>query len=237
MRSRRGRARSSARISIWALDLALPRLDRIGYVRGASDRVPEALRQVGLPVELLGPAELAEGDLSRYDAIVVGSRAYESEPSLGPANPRLLDYARAGGLLIVQYQQYPFVDGKFAPFPFDIARPHDRVTDETAPVRLLDPASPVFTTPNAIGAADWEGWVQERGLYFAHSWDPAYTPLLAMTDPGEPEQQGGLLIAKLGKGTYVYSGIAFFRELPAGVPGGFRLFANLLGLARPNRAR
>ncbi|MEP7011206.1 MAG: PIG-L family deacetylase [Acidobacteriota bacterium] len=223
-----------AQIEIRALDLALPHLDRIGYIRGASDRVPEALRQVGLPIELLGPAELAEGDLSRYDAIVVGSRAYESEPALGPANPRLLDYARAGGLLIVQYQQYPFVDGKFAPFPFDIARPHDRITDETAPVRILDPASPVFTTPNAIGPADWEGWIQERGLYFAHTWDPAYTPLLAMTDPDQPEQQGGLLIAKLGKGTYVYSGIAFFRELPAGVPGGYRLFANLLGLARPN---
>jgi hypothetical protein len=181
---------------------------------------------------MLGPAELAEGDLSRYDAIVVGSRAYESEPALGAANPRLLDYARAGGLLIVQYQQYPFVDGKFAPFPFDIARPHDRITDETAPVRILDPASPVFTTPNSIGPADWEGWIQERGLYFAHTWDPAYTPLLAMTDPDQAEQQGGLLIAKLGKGTYVYSGIAFFRELPAGVPGGYRLFANLLGLAR-----
>ncbi len=226
-----------AEIEVRALDLALPRLSHLGYVRGASDRVPEALRQVGLPVELLGAAELAEGDLSRYDAIVIGSRAYESEPALGPANSRLLDYARAGGLLIVQYQQYPFVDGKFAPFPFDIGRPHDRVTDETAPVRLLDPASPVFTTPNRIGAADWEGWVQERGLYFAHTWDPAYTPLLAMTDPGEPEQQGGLLVAQLGQGTYVYSGIAFFRQLPAGVPGGNRLFANLLGLARSNRGK
>ncbi len=221
-----------AEIEIRALDLALPHLDRVGYIRGASDRVPEALRQVGFPIELLGAAELAEGDLSRYDAIVVGSRAYESDPALAAANPRLLDYAREGGLLIVQYQQYPFVEGKFAPFPFDIARPHDRVTDETAPVRMLDPANPVFTTPNAIGAVDWDGWVQERGLYFAHTWDPAYTPLLAMTDPGQPEQQGGLLIAKLGRGTYVYSGIAFFRELPAGVPGGFRLFANLLGLAR-----
>ncbi len=226
-----------AQIEVRALDLALPKLDRVGYVRGASDRVPEALIQVGLPVALLGAAELAEGDLSRFDAIVIGSRAYESEPALAAANPRLLDYARAGGLLLVQYQQYPFVEGKFAPFPFDIARPHDRVTDETAPVRLLDPAHPVFTTPNPIGAADWEEWVQERGLYFAHTWDPAYTPLLAMTDPGEPELQGGLLVAKLGQGTYVYSGIAFFRELPAGVPGGFRLFANLLGLARPNPAR
>ena len=227
----------AARIEVRAVDLALPKLDRVGYVRGASDRVPEALIQVGLPVQMLGAAELAEGDLSRYDAIVIGSRAYESEPSLVAANPRLLDYARAGGLLIVQYQQYPFVEGKFAPFPFDIARPHDRVTDETAPVRLLDPAHPVFNSPNPIGAADWEGWVQERGLYFAHTWDPAYTPLLAMTDPGEPEQEGGLLLAKLGQGTYVYSGLAFFRELPAGVPGGFRLFANVLGLARPKSAR
>ncbi len=219
-----------AQVEIRALDLSLPHLDRIGYVRGASDRVPEALTQVGLPIELLGPADLAEGDLSRFGAIVIGSRAYESEPALGAANPRLLDYARAGGLLIVQYQQYPFVDGKFSPFPFDIARPHDRVTDETAPVRPLDPSHPVFNVPNAIGAADWEGWVQERGLYFAHTWDPAYTPLLAMTDPDQPEQQGGLLLAKLGQGTYVYTGIAFFRELPAGVPGAYRLFANLLAL-------
>ena len=226
-----------AAVEIRALDVAFPRLARVGYVRGTADRVPEALTQVGMPISVLTPADLAEGNLDRYDAIVIGSRAYESEPALAAANPRLLDYARRGGLLIVQYQQYPFVDGGFAPYKLEIARPHDRVTDETAPVRLLDPASPVFTTPNRIGPADWEGWVQERGLYFAHTWDPAYTPLLALTDPGEPEQQGGLLIAKLGQGTYVYSGLAFFRQLPAGVPGGYRLFANLLGLARPRAAK
>jgi hypothetical protein len=185
---------------------------------------------VGVPIELLGPAELAGGDLAVYDAVVVGSRAYETDPALAAANQRLLDYARGGGLVIVQYQQYPFIDGGFAPFPLGIARPHDRVTDEAAPVAPLDPADPIVTTPNRIGPADWEGWVQERGLYFAREWDPSYRPLLAMADPGGPTLNGGLLVAPLGRGTYVYTGLAFFRQLPAGVPGAYRLFANLLGL-------
>jgi len=219
-----------ATLEISAFDLGLPPLRRVGYVRGASDLVPEYLRQAGVPVELLGAGELLGGDLSRYDAIVVGSRAYESDPALPRANPRLLDYVRGGGLMIVQYQQYPFVEGGFAPYKLEIARPHDRVTDETAPVTVLDPANPVFNTPNKIGAADWKGWVQERGLYFAHSWDPAYRPLLAMADPGGPEQRGALLVADVGKGRYVYTGLALFRQLPAGVPGGYRLFANLLAL-------
>jgi LmbE family N-acetylglucosaminyl deacetylase len=220
---------ATSRVS--AFELALPPLSRVGYVRGASDRVPEFLREVGVPIELLGPAALAGADLSAFDAIVVGSRAYETDPALAEANKRLLDYARSGGLVIVQYQQYPFIDGGFAPFPLTIDRPHDRVTDETAPVAPIDPADPVLTTPNRIGAADWEGWVQERGLYFAHTWDPAYRPLLAMADPGGPELRGGLLVARLGEGTYVYTGLAFFRQLPAGVPGAYRLFANLLALA------
>ena len=136
--------------------------------------------------------------------------------------------ARAGGLVIVQYQQYGFIQGNFAPDKLDIARPHDRVTDETAPVRILEPAHPIFTTPNRIGESDWQGWVQERGLYFARTWGPSYTPLLGMADPGEEEKRGGLLVANLGKGHYVYTGLAFFRQLPAGVPGAYRLFANLL---------
>jgi len=192
--------------------------------------VPEALIAIGVPLEILDAKALQSGDLSRYDAIVVGSRAYETDPALARANGRLLDYARAGGLVIVQYQQYQFVEGNYAPYKIEIARPHDRVTDETAPVRVLDPTNPVFNRPNRIADEDWAGWVQERGLYFAHTWDPAYKPLLAMKDPDEPEQQGGLLVAKLGKGTYVYTGLAFFRQLPAGVPGAYRLFANLLGL-------
>ncbi|MGH7606711.1 MAG: hypothetical protein ACREME_05175, partial [Gemmatimonadales bacterium] len=177
---------------------------------------------------------LARADLSRYDAIVIGSRAYETDAALVANNGRVLDYVRQGGLLIVQYQQYAFVNGGFAPYPLHIGRPHDRVTDETAPVTALDPAHSVFNYPNAIGAADWEGWVQERGLYFARDWDSTYTPLLETYDGGRdaPGLRGGLLIAPLGRGTYVYTGLSFFRQLPAGVPGAYRLFANLLGLRR-----
>ena len=215
--------------------IALPQLTRVGYVRGAADRVPEALTAVGVPVELLGPDTLERGDLSHYDAIVIGSRAYETDPALVKNNTRLVDYARNGGLLLVQYQQYPFVDGHFAPYPLSIARPHDRVTDETAPVTALDTANALFHTPNEIGPDDWAGWVQERGLYFAHTWDTTYTTPLAMHDPGEGPLKGGLLVAPLGRGTYVYTGLSFFRQLPAGVPGAYRLFMNLLA-ERPKRA-
>jgi len=219
-----------AEVEVSAADLLLPQLGRVGYVRGASDSVPEQLAGVGVPLVLLDEAALRAGDLSVYDAIVVGSRAYETDPALRAANPRLLDYVRAGGTLVVQYQQYPFVEGRYAPYPLTIARPHDRVTDETAPVTYLVPDHPALTAPNRLGEADWQGWVQERGLYFAREWDPAYTPLLEMADPAGAPQRGGLLVARLGEGTYVYTGLAFFRQLPAGVPGAYRLFANLLGL-------
>ena len=223
---------------IRAARVALPGLAHVGYVRGAADRVPEALLAIGVPVELIGADSLARGDLSRYDAIVIGSRAYETEPALVANNGRLLDYVKNGGLVIVQYQQYPFVDGGFAPYPLTIARPHDRVTDENAPVTELDPAHPVFHYPNDIGPADWRGWIQERGLYFAHTWDTTYVPVLETHDPPPPsppvELKGGLLIAPLGRGTYVYTGLSFFRQLPAGVPGAYRLFMNLLGLKRRN---
>jgi len=219
-----------------AARVALPGLTRLGYVRGAADRVPEALLAVGLPLELIGPDSLARGDLSRYDAIVIGSRAYETEPALVANNGRLLEYGRNGGLIIVQYQQYPFVDGGFAPYALTLARPHDRVTDENAPVTLLDPTNPVFHYPNDIGADDWRGWVQERGLYFPRTWDTTYVPVLETHDPAPSiaELKGGLLIAPLGRGTYVYTGLSFFRQLPAGVPGAYRLFVNLLGLKRRN---
>ena len=220
--------------------LVLPRLTRVGYVRGAADRVPEALLGVGVPVTLLDRATLQRGDLGRFDAIVVGPRAYETDSALVEANGRLLQYARRGGLVIVQYQQQVYFRGGFAPFPMTVGGPspapglppvgHDRVTEENAPVRILDPRSPAVTVPNRLGAADWAGWVQERGLYFAHTWDPAYRPVLEMHDTGGTPLEGGLLVAKVGQGTYVYTGLAFFRQLPAGVPGAFRLFANLLAL-------
>ncbi len=219
-----------AAMEISAFQIRVPDLSRVGYVAGPSDLVPRFLTTIGVPVRILSERELAEADLAAFDAVVVGSRAYETVPALGRANGRLLEYVRGGGLVVVQYQQYPFVDGGFAPFPLEISRPHDRVTDEASPVRALAPEHPVFRRPNAIGEEDWEGWVQERGLYFARSWDPAYEPLLALRDPGEPEQHGALLVARLGEGTWVYTGLSFFRQLPAGVPGAFRLFANLLAL-------
>ena len=219
-----------ATMAVRAAAVAFPEARRVGYVRGAADRVPEALAGVGLVVELLDPAMLERGDLSRFDAIVVGSRAYETDPALVENNGRLLDYVRQGGHVLVQYQQQAYFNGNFAPYPLSLATPHDRVTDEQAPIRLLHPDDPALRTPNRIEAADWNGWVQERGLYFAHDWDKRYTPLLEMHDAGGVPLEGGLLVANYGKGTYVYSGLAFFRQLTAGVPGAFRLFLNLLAV-------
>lgn len=236
--------------SITIAPVALPKLTRVGYIRGASDRVPEALHDVGVPITVLDAEALRRGDLTRYDAIIVGPRAYETDAALVANNARLLDYARRGGLVIVQYQQHRFFRGDFAPYPLTVGGPplpvdgqrdtdslparrpvsHDRVTDETAPVQVLTQGDSIVTTPNRLGANDWRGWVQERGLYFARSWDAAYRPVLAMHDPGEAPLHGGLLVAAVGRGTYVYSGLSFFRQLPAGVPGAYRLFANLLAL-------
>lgn len=219
-----------AELRVTAAPLVLPPLTRIGYVRGAADRVPEALRAVGLPVDVLDAAALARTDLSRYDAIVVGPRAYEVDSALVDHNRRLLAYAERGGLVLVQYQQHAFFEGGFAPYPLELAPRHDRVADESAAVTVLAPDHPAFRGPNPIGAADWEGWVQERGLYFARSWDDRYTPLLEMHDPGEAGLRGSLLVATVGEGRWVYTGLSFFRQLPAGVPGAYRLFVNLLGL-------
>ena len=218
--------------SVTTAEFALPAMARLGYVRGAADVVPERLSAIGLPVEVLSADTLARGDLSRYSAIVIGSRAYEIDAALVAQNGRLLDYARAGGVVIVQYQQYQFVTGGYAPFPLEIGRPHDRVTDELAPMTSVLPDHPVFHTPNQIRPGDWDGWVQERGLYFANKWDSAYVAPLETADPGSPPLRGGLLVAPLGKGTYVYTGLSFFRQLPAGVPGAYRLFLNLLALRR-----
>ena len=218
-----------ARTMVRSAALLLPPVRGVGYIRGASDRVPEALRSVGVPVTMIDAPMLERGDLGRYQAIIVGPRAYETDSALVENNNRLLDYARRGGLVIVQYQQGPFFDGHFAPYPLTLADSHDRVTEETAPVRIVAPGDPVVRVPNRIGEGDWKGWVQERGLYFPRSWDPAYHPIVESHDSGESPLEGGLLVASVGKGRYIYTGLSFFRQLPAGVPGAFRLFANLLG--------
>ena len=200
-------------------------------MRGAAHGGPAGFGAAGIAIELIDSTMLERGDLGRYDAIVIGPRAYETEPALAEHNQRLLAYARRGGLVIVQYQQYQFIAGSFAPFPLSIANPHDRVTNEAAPVRALRPDHPALAGPNRIGPADWEGWVQERGLYFAREWDSRYETIVESHDRGEPAREGGLLVAHVGQGAWVYTGLAFFRQLPAGVPGAFRLFANLLALS------
>lgn len=213
-----------------AFDVRVPAGLRVAYVEGAGEEGPGVLAQLGIRPALLTADSLAAADLSRYDVIVTGSRAYEVRADLAQHNARLLEYVRRGGTLVVQYNKYELVQGGFTPYPITMARPHGRVTDETAPVRILDPAHPVFAGPNRITAQDFAGWTQERGLYFADTWDPAYTPLLETADPGGSPLRGGLLVAKHGEGTYVYTGLAFFRQLPEGVPGAWRLFANLLAL-------
>jgi hypothetical protein len=202
----------------------------IGYLRGAADAIPEALAAAGLRFHLLSAEDL-EGDLlDSLDVLVIGPRAYETDDAVQRAHPRLLAFAARGGTLIIQYQQYQYVRGGFAPHPFTIARPHDRVTDQTAPIRFLPGSEAIRFGPNRLTEADFDGWVQERGLYFARDWDSNWTPLLETHDPGEPDKLGGLLVARLGEGTVVYTGLSFFRELPAAVPGAWRLFANLLAI-------
>jgi LmbE family N-acetylglucosaminyl deacetylase len=215
-----------AQMTARVLDLQVAPV-KVGYVMGGGDRVPEAIRRLGLPVTLLTDDDLASGDLGRYDTIVIGVRASEARPAFVAANARLLQYVRDGGTLIVQYQQGEYTARRLAPFP---AGGNVRVTDERAPVRILVPDHPVFTTPNRITDADWNEWVQERNLYAWATFDPQYTPLLETADPNEPAQRGGELYAKIGKGHYVYTSYAWFRQLPAGVPGAYRLFANLLSL-------
>lgn len=201
--------------------------ERVGYVMGSGDAGPAALRQMGYQVTLLSDADLESGDLSRFESIVTGVRALNTRPRLRALHARLLDYAAAGGTLVVQY--VTTADGPvehLGPFPFRVSR--DRVTVEEAPVRFARADHALLTTPNRLTSADFEGWVQERGLYFANPWDARYDAVLASNDPGEPSRDGGLLYARHGKGQFVYCGYALFRQLPAGVPGAWRLFANLV---------
>ena len=215
------------------VDLKLDDL-RVGYVMGSGDKVPEAIRRMGIPLNLLSPEELATGNLSAYDTIVVGIRASQVRPDFVSSHGRLLDFVRAGGTLITQYQQTDYVRKELAPFPIKMERPENysnhRITDETAAMTILEPDHPAFNRPNRINDTDWNGWVQERSLYHFSEWDDAYTPLIESADPDEAPHRGSLLVAEFGEGHYVYSGISFFRQLPAGVPGAYRLFANLLSL-------
>jgi LmbE family N-acetylglucosaminyl deacetylase len=212
------------------VNVKIPQGLKVGYIMGAGDDIPTVLRQVGLDVTLLTPDDVAHGNLQQYGTIVLGIRAYDTREDLKKNNQRLLDYARDGGTLMVQYNTDPgsFNGGNFMPFSAQLSR--SRVSVEEAPVTVLDPKSSVFHYPNPISEDDFSGWVQERGLYFMDKWDDHYSPLLASNDPGEAPQKGGLLVAQYGKGYYIYNGYAFFRQLPFGVPGAIRLYVNLLSV-------
>jgi len=217
------------RVSV--VEVKVPKDLKVGYVMGAGDEIPTVLQQIGMDVTLVPAEKLGSEDLSRYQTIVLGIRAYDTQKDVIANNQRLLDFVQAGGRLVVQYNTLnsaagDFNKGKFTPYPATLGRA--RVSVEEARVAILDPASPVFHSPNEITQKDFEGWVQERGLYFMTQWDSNFTPLLESHDPGESEQKGGLLVAHYGKGTYIYTGYAFFRQLPAGVPGAVRLFVNLI---------
>jgi LmbE family N-acetylglucosaminyl deacetylase len=201
---------------------------KVGYIMGAGDDIPTVLQQVGMDVTLIPAEKLGSEDLSKYATLVLGIRAYDTQKEVVANNKRLLDFVFAGGTLVVQYNASTgdFNAGKFTPYPTELSRA--RVSVEEAPVDILAPEDSVFHSPNTITARDFDGWVQERGLYFMSTWDDHFTPLLSCHDPGEAAQKGGLLRAQYGKGTYIYAGYAFFRQLPAGVPGAVRLFVNLL---------
>ena len=211
---------------------------KIGYVMGAGDNVPEALVQLGASVTLLSPDELASGNLAKFDAIVTGVRALNTRPDLLAAREQLLAYMEKGGTLVVQYNTISRRGGgadgaALAPYPMTPSR--NRVSREEAAVTFPKPDHPLLNAPNRITQRDFEGWVQERGLYFMSKWDKRYDPILQCNDPGEPPQLGGLLYAPYGQGVFIYTGYSWFRQLPAGVPGAYRIFANLLSAARVPR--
>jgi hypothetical protein len=237
---------------VLALDVRTAPGASVGYVMGAGDEVAEAIRQLGVPVAFLGPDDLAFADLGRYSTIVTGIRAYQARPDLRSYHNRLMKYVEAGGNLVVQYNKLDFNqlfepprtggmsgqnpvrgDSPFAPYPAAVSL--SRVTNENAPVRVLVPGAALLTTPNVLDQADWSGWVQDRGLYFLEAKDPRYSDLLAMADPfpeNPGDKRGALVEARVGRGTWTYVGLGLFRELPAGVPGAYRLLANLV--SRPH---
>jgi LmbE family N-acetylglucosaminyl deacetylase len=201
----------------------------IGYIPGAGDEIPQSLQQIGYNVKVLDGADITADNLKRFDAVVLGIRAYNTQDRIANWQPELLAYVKAGGVVVAQYNTTSDQKTKeIGPFPLEISR--DRVTDETAEVKILAPAHPLMNTPNKITAEDFKGWVQERGLYFPNKWDPAWTPILSCNDPGEKPLEGGLLVAKSGQGYFIYTGYSWFRQLPSGVPGAYRLFANMVSL-------
>jgi hypothetical protein len=227
-------------VELKALDVQVKPNLTIGYVMGVGDEIPPALEQLGARVEFLDADDLAWGNLHRFDVVMTGVRAYERRPDLRANNQRLLDYARAGGTVIVNYNKFEFNEAQYGPYPGRVGR--ERVTDENSVVRILQPQHPVFNTPNKISDADWKGWRQERGLYFfdTQKRDPQMVDLLELEDPfpyNKGAKRGALIDAKVGQGRWMYVGLGLWRQLPAGTDGAYRLMANLISLGNaPNGA-
>ncbi|MGB6934275.1 MAG: PIG-L family deacetylase, partial [Acidobacteriaceae bacterium] len=212
------------------VDIQIPSGLTVGYVAGTGDDLAASLQQLGIQTTFLSPQDIASGDLDRFRAIVLGVRAYAVRPELKTFNSRLLDYVKNGGTLIVQYNLTELGDTS-GPYPFQLGGNPEKVIDENSHVTFLDPGYPALTWPNKITEQDFNGWVEERGHGFMHSWDSHYVPPTETHDPNQDPQKGGLLIAPYGKGFYVYDAYAFYRQLPEGVPGAYRIFVNLLSLS------
>jgi LmbE family N-acetylglucosaminyl deacetylase len=217
----------ASNVAIEAVNATFANL-KVGYVRGVGDNVMPMLEELGLPVTELDPAKLPQVKLSNFTTIVLGPRAYEASPALVANEAVLMRFVRDGGTIVTQYGQYEYAQPGILPYAITLSRPADRVTDETAPVRVLDPSSPLLAAPNRIVESDFANWVQERSLYMPRTFDPRYHALFSMNDPGEQPNDGAVLVATVGRGTYVYTTLSFFRQLPAGNPGAARLFVNLL---------
>jgi hypothetical protein len=217
-----------AAANVRGIDVRMPVGLKVGYVMGIGDDVPAGLAQLGADVQLLSAGDLAGADLSRFNAIVTGTRAYAVRDDLKTYNRRLLDYVKAGGNLIVLYNTQELVPAQHAPFPAQLPRNAEEVSEEDSPVEILTPSEPVLNTPNQITKADFDDWVEQRGSKFWSEWDAAYTPMIATWDQGQSQQKGGWLHAKYGEGHYTYFAYALHRQLPYGVPGAYRLLANLL---------
>ncbi|GAB5522928.1 MAG: PIG-L family deacetylase [Roseivirga sp.] len=202
----------------------------VGYIMGSGDAIPESLEQVGYQVTILDPNSITTETLAAFDAVIIGVRAYNTIDRMRVIQPNLMEYVEGGGTVIAQYNTSMRNQPQIGPYPFSISR--DRVTVEGADVRILAPDNPIINGPNKITQKDFEGWVQERGLYFPNRWDAQYTPILSSNDPGETPKNGGLLVAEYGEGHFIYTGYSWFRELPAGVPGAFRIFTNMISIGQ-----
>lgn len=215
-----------------SVDVRVPPGLTVAYVPGVADHGAAALEQLGIPVTTIEPATLRSADLRRFATLVVGPRAYDASPELRASRDVVLAFARNGGTVVVQYGQYEMMQPGIMPYPITLTRPADRVTDETAPMRVALPSTSVLRVPNVIKESDFGGWVQERALYMPRTFDSRYSASLELNDPGEAPNRGAILVAPVGRGLYIYTTLALFRQLPSGVPGAARLFVNLVSARR-----